>query len=184
MPTTTDPWTSAIIYKALHLPLLAECASILHPKTALCSTCDVRRTSCRVPRSYRHWQFELPSLPISRLLMPSPAEGSHRLTLARRVLAGLFTSNTSATTNPTMWLPAAAPTPARIAIPPLQQSLPYTSSALMGFFPSYYRRHLLHHNTAARHGIGLVKQLSSPQPVTSHLLGGHGPIAPLHPLLT
>jgi len=90
----TAPHGPTTIYEALDLRLLAESTSILHTKSPLCSSCDVPRTSGRVPCYYGHWQFAL-TLRFARLPFPHAVlrNGSHNLIFPSCVRASTFATS-------------------------------------------------------------------------------------------
>jgi len=60
----------------------------------------------------------------------------------------------------------------------LRNLRPRASSAITGFFPSFYRPLLLQHQTVAHHAIDktVATRLNAAEPATSAVLGDFGPL--------
>ena len=118
----------------------------------------VPHTSCRIAHCYRHCQFVLP-FRLAHLLFAyaAPLTGA-RYSHFLDVYGHPSSLQIPQPPHPTWWLPATASTSARTPFPQLQYPLPYTSSAITGFFPSYYRLLILLHHMFAHHGIGMLRQ--------------------------
>ena len=112
-----------------------------------------------------------------------PRDGSHVLTLPRRVRPRLFATNTTTSAHPTSWLPATTSTSVSIPIPPLQHPLLTLPPQYRAYYPvttSYFRSTSRLHAKESASALPNVSLLHT-APASPHILGGYGLLPQLLP---